>query len=133
MTPDKARLKVMEFGNALGRLREILAVPSDHIGRLDAVIQRFEFCYELSWKALRHMLEIYGHQSAAPRQCFQKAYAMGWLETEAVWVRMIEDRNMTVHTYKEERALDIALRIPEYQSAMETLHAKLVSILNTLK
>jgi hypothetical protein len=77
MTPDKTRPKVMEFENALGRLREILAVPSDHIGRLDAVIQRFKFCYDLSWKALRHLPEIYGHQSAAPRQCFQKTYAMG--------------------------------------------------------
>lgn len=55
------------------------------------------------------------------------------METEAVWVRMIEDRNMAIHACKKERALDIALRIPEYQSAMETLHAKLVSILSALK
>lgn len=128
MTKDKVRLRSAELGTALERLKEILAVPTDHIGRLDALIQRFEFCYELSWKALRAALELYGHDAPSPRQCFQKAYAMGWLDDETLWLRMMTDRNMTVHTYREDRAQDIATRIPEYRAALCKLCDRLSSL-----
>lgn len=129
MTKDKAKIRLEELGRALGRLKEILGVPEDHTGRVDAVIQRFEFTYELAWKTLKAMLEMFGHEAASPKQAFQKAYVMRWLDDEDLWTAMMQDRNMTSHTYKENVAMEIAARIPGYLPPMEALYLKLRTVL----
>ena len=44
--------RVVFFEQALRRLEEALAKPEDPIVR-DACIQRFEFTFEMAWKALQ--------------------------------------------------------------------------------
>jgi len=45
-------LRLSHFERALSRLEEALAKPEDPIVR-DASIQRFEFTFEMAWKALQ--------------------------------------------------------------------------------
>lgn len=92
-----------DVAKAVARLQEAVAVPADALIR-DAVIQRFEFSFELVWKTLKLYLERQGVESGGPRPTLKKAFAEGLIPTpeEAdVWLQMIEDRNLTSHAYDE--------------------------------
>lgn len=125
MTTDKAKLRVDELHNTVSRLKEILDVPRNHTGRVDAIIQRFEFCYELSWKSLRAILELYGHETPSPRQAFKKAFVMNLIDDENIWLKMLEDRNLTSHTYKEKEAAEISERVYDYYESIKKLYETL--------
>ena len=110
------------LARALDRLDEALArdVLADALV-LDATIQRFEFCVELCWRALKAALRVQGIEANSPRAAFRAAYQQGWIGDEALWLAMVEDRNLTSHTYRREVALDILARIPRYRDAMRAI------------
>lgn len=56
MEPSEA---VNAFEQVLGRLREVVAEPETAIIR-DAAIKRFEFTFELAWKAIQRYLRDEG-------------------------------------------------------------------------
>jgi nucleotidyltransferase substrate binding protein (TIGR01987 family) len=118
MNKDRLQERFNDWCDALGRLREILSVPEDHIGRVDAIIQRFEFTYEMAWKSMKAALEVEGHVTPSPKLTFTKAYALGWLVDDTPWINMIYDRNKTSHMYDEAQAVDIVQRVPEYLNIM---------------
>lgn len=44
---------------------------------LDLIIKRFEFTYEMSWKAIKRVLNMLGIEEVkSPRACFKEAYDM---------------------------------------------------------
>lgn len=95
--------------NATGRLIEAVQQPESDILR-DAVIQRFEFSFELVWKTLKLYLERQGHECGGPRPTLKKAFTEGLIITPEegdVWLQMLEDRNLTTHAYDEELAIRI--------------------------
>ncbi len=51
----------------------------------------------------------------SPKQAFTWAIEMGWIprEEEPLWRQIIEDRNLTTHTYREALAATVAARILE--------------------
>ena len=110
------------FESAIKRLAEALAVDARITPiAVDAAIQRFEFCYELLWKALKKMLlDQENIEVQSPKQVLQHAYALGWIKDEKLWLQMAQDRNLTSHTYQEELALEIYQRIPTYLKAMQS-------------
>lgn len=89
--------------NAAARLLEAVTQPESDIVR-DAVIQRFEFSFELIWKALKLYLERQSHECGGPRPTLKKAFAEALIrapdETD-IWLKMLEDRNLTSHAYDE--------------------------------
>lgn len=102
-----------DFLNAAGRLREAASMQGDDILR-DATIQRFEFTFEAAWKALQLYLQYQGLEATGPRQAIKQAFAQGLIQTpeEAdIWLAMLEDRNLTTHTYREALADAIAANI----------------------
>lgn len=113
------------LGQALQRLREAVALESPSGLEIDGSIQRFEFTYELAWKALRSALAAEGLEVNSPRQSFRAAYQLDWIADEASWLEMIRDRNLTTHTYDERLAQEIHGRIPVHLNAMETLYWRL--------
>jgi nucleotidyltransferase substrate binding protein (TIGR01987 family) len=60
--------------------------------------------YELSWKALKRFLESEGLQTTGPRDVFTRAFQAGYLDREATWLAMIDDRNHAAHIYDEGKA-----------------------------
>ena len=65
-TNEKTNLALKKFSNALGRLEEAVTAPPSPL-RSDAVLQRFEFTFELCWKALRiHLSETHGIEVSSP-------------------------------------------------------------------
>ena len=66
-------------------------------------------------------LGVGGLGSASPRQSFEHAYALRWLEQETPWLQMLQDRNLSSHTYREGLAREIHARIPQHASQLRGL------------
>lgn len=106
--------KLENLINANIRLSEAVikfAQNQDDLFR-DGLIQRFEFTYELAWKALKEYLESIGIvDQNSPKSVIKEAFAQKLIEDEHTWLLMLKDRNYTVHVYNEELARLIAERI----------------------
>lgn len=113
-------IRIQKLSNALERLDEVLKEPETSITR-DAAIQRFEFCFELSWKAAKAYMLEQGIECASPKSCIREAFKQSLIQDEAVWLGMIGDRNLTSHTYDEETAISIYEQLPMYLKHMQTL------------
>jgi len=127
-------LDVSPLYNAVQRLREGLArhvaEPADEQLR-DGLIQRFEFTYELSHRALRRYLT----QSAASadevdRLAFadlvRAGGAAGLLRSDwPKWRRFREMRTRTSHIYDSGTAAQVVAAIPEFLAEAEHLCAEL--------
>jgi nucleotidyltransferase substrate binding protein (TIGR01987 family) len=112
-----ADLKLDELKKALGRLKEALAIQKSDIVR-DSVIQRFEFTVELSWKVLQRYLKSSGvGELLTPKNVFREAAKLGMVKDPEAWIRFVDARNLSNHTYKEslaEEVYAIALLLPPY-------------------
>ena len=116
--------RVVFFEQALRRLEEALAKPEDPIVR-DACIQRFEFTFEMAWKAVQSYALAEGVECVSPRDCFRTAFRLGLVESDPRWMAMVEDRNRTSHTYDEEIAQTIYQALPGYTDLLGNLLEKL--------
>ena len=117
-----AQLNINPLENVLTRLNESLQFDLSQPLVVDACIQRFEFCIELTWKTLKKSLAIEGIEANTPRECIQQAYSIHWINDESEWLSMLKDRNLTSHTYKEDLALEIYHRLPLHYQAMADLY-----------
>lgn len=112
------------YRNALERFRQALAEPHTTLVR-DATIKRFEFTFELAWKTIQRYLRSQGIVCNSPKDCLRQAFVFQWIRDNPHWLRMIEDRNMTVHTYDEETATRIYKNLADYLPLFEELAAGL--------
>jgi nucleotidyltransferase substrate binding protein (TIGR01987 family) len=85
----------------------------------EGIIQRFEYTHELAWNVMKDFLleigdvTLYGSKDAS-----REAFKTELIKDGDVWMEMIKSRNKTSHTYNEEIAQEIYLRIlNEYHSA----------------
>ena len=101
------------FETALKRLSDVLEQSESAITR-DAAIKRFEFTFELLWKSLQRFFRIQGITCNSPKGCLKEAFSFGLIEDNPLWVRMIDDRNLTVHTYNEAVAIEIYQHLKNY-------------------
>lgn len=112
-TSEKAKLSLKKFSSALERLGEAVAAPPSPL-RSDAVLQRFEFTFELCWKALRiHLSENEGIEVSSPKGTLKEAFRQGLIvdAEEQPFIQMLEDRNLSTHVYDEREALEIFNRV----------------------
>ncbi len=116
------QLNINALENTLTRLNESLQFDLSQPLVVDACIQRFEFCIELTWKTLKKSLAIEGIEANTPRECIQQAYSIHWINDESAWLSMLKDRNLTSRTYKEDLALEIYHRLPLHYQAMADLY-----------
>ena len=121
-----------EVSRAAARLRQGVTQPETELIR-DAVIQRFEFTFELVWKSLKLYLERQGHECGGPRPTFKKAFAEGLiLSADAAdgWLRMLDDRNLASHAYDEVLAARIYLNIVREYTPLLSAMAEKIQTLN---
>ena len=114
------------FIKALGRLEEALAEQPSALVR-DACIQRFEFSFELCWKAIKENLKQQGLECQSPKSCLREAFRQGWIDDENAGIVLLDDRNLTSHTYDEELAEVIYKRLQQHLSFMQGLKAQLIA------
>jgi nucleotidyltransferase substrate binding protein (TIGR01987 family) len=101
------------YENALRRLAEVLEEPESAMIR-DAAIKRFEFTFELLWKSLQKFFRGQGIACNSPKGCLREAFSYGLVEDNPMWLRMIDDRNLTVHTYNEAVSIEIYQHLKDY-------------------
>lgn len=105
---DKARFseRTTELCKAICRLEEACAQPFSSFMR-DAVIQRFEFCWELAWKTLKLRLEQLGVEVLNPRDAYREALNTGLIQDGNAWSEAQKKRNLTSPTYDEALAQEV--------------------------
>ncbi|MDL1969972.1 MAG: nucleotidyltransferase substrate binding protein [Candidatus Desulfofervidaceae bacterium] len=112
------------FEKALMRLEEALKQHPTSLER-DAAIQRFESTFELAWKSIQRFLRSEGISCRSPKGCFREAFRYGLIRDDPLWLRMIEDRNLTVHTYDEKIAEKVYNCLFDYLPLFKNLLLKL--------
>lgn len=113
---------VKSLGRAIVRSK---SEPSDEELR-DAVIQRFEYTYELSWKMMKRWLEQASPTPAdvdrlSYRDMIREAAEKGILSNVEDWFEYREQRNLTTHTYDEEEAKSVYKTALKFYNDAETL------------
>lgn len=123
----RAQDGMMYFERALERLRIVVkerdrwAAEGNGDIVLDVAAKRFEFTYEMAWKALKRVLDYLGIDARAPRPVFKEAYAQGLLAEEQVWLDMIEMRNLSSYVYDEHEISRILEKLERYLAAFDAL------------
>ncbi len=76
--------------------------PDDE-GAQMALVQAFEVVFEIVWKTLKSRLEHEGFTDVAtPRRALRQAFQLGWIPEGETWLRALECRNLSVHTYHQD-------------------------------
>jgi nucleotidyltransferase substrate binding protein (TIGR01987 family) len=118
---DPSDIQLGELKRAIVRLKEALALPKDDIVR-DSVIHRFEFTVELSWKVLQRDLAASGiSEMLSPKNTFREAAKLALIDDVEAWLRFVDARNLSSHTYKESLAEEVyasAAQIPPHADAL---------------
>lgn len=127
---------LMYFERALERFRIVVTERDRWVAEgngdivLDVAAKRFEFTYEMAWKALMRALDYLGIDARAPRPVFKEAYAQGLLSEEQVWLDMIEMRNLSSHVYDEHEISRILTELERYLAAFDALMDQLRNTLH---
>jgi len=124
---DVLEYSLKKLIDAHKKLEEGIEQAIDELDK-DGIIQRFEFTFELLWKALKIYLEHQGILVKTPRDSFVEAFRIGLFDDEKIFLDMLEDRNSTSHIYDKETSEKIFNRIKKkYSSEI----AKLIGQLKT--
>jgi len=92
---------------ALAKQRELSELEEQ------GLIQAFEFTHELAWNTWKDFLESRGTAAKiyGSRDATREAFAAGLMENGEAWMKMIEHRNESSHTYNEKIATAIVAAI----------------------
>jgi len=113
---DRLTERIQQTRESLVTFREVLAMDPSVIIR-DAAIKRFEYTMEMTWKTAQLYLRTHdGLDLASPkavtRACFQTEL-LDEKETSLA-ILMLDDRNLTTHTYNEKLAESIYKKLNGY-------------------
>ena len=118
--PNKDTRWIQRFDNfkkSLAKLSE--AVEEYNEGEMSdteqaGLIKFFETTYELAWLTMKDFYEAQGEPTMqGSRDSFRMAFSRGLIKDGEVWMKMIDDRKLTVHTYDEKTANEVAEKIVE--------------------
>jgi nucleotidyltransferase substrate binding protein (TIGR01987 family) len=97
--------RLSNYNKVMGHLEMALAIENPDLVQKAGIIQLFEMSFELAWKLLKDFLEEQGFQDVkSPRAVLKKGFEVGLIAHGHVWMQCLEDRNLTTHTYDEDKA-----------------------------
>lgn len=119
--------QIQNWHNAIQRLK--YAIDKDNGDDLirDAIIQRFEFTIELSWKTLKKFL-VYKWEpdNLMSKDIFRKFYEYGIVTDIQIWIDFIDDRNLLAHIYSEEQAIDVYNFVKQHYGVFEKCYTNFI-------
>lgn len=122
--------RFINFNKSLELLESALNIEQPDVVQKAGIVQFFEMCCELSWKVMKDYLEDQGFtEIGTPRNAIKKSFEIGLVEDGHAWMDLLVDRNLSVHTYDEEKAnsLDLLIHtkyIHLFQKLRNTLSTK---------
>jgi nucleotidyltransferase substrate binding protein (TIGR01987 family) len=96
----------------------------------EGLIQRFEYTHELAWNVMKDFLSDMGNvQLFGSKDATREAFAADLISDGEVWMDMIKSRNKTSHTYNEQTADDIFMKIvDDYHSEFTAFKNKMEAL-----
>jgi nucleotidyltransferase substrate binding protein (TIGR01987 family) len=112
------------LSKAMGHLERALEIPEPDMVQKAGIIQFFEMSFELAWNMVKDYLEDQGFVDIkSPRGALKKAFEVNILEKGHEWMELLQDRNLTAHTYDEQKATDMEQLIQnKYFPILKELH-----------
>lgn len=100
------------FKNAYLKLEQFINEDNNSEVTRAGILHAFEFTFELWWKYLQRYLEsMYILEEHGPSSVIKVAFQNGLIKDGQIYMDMLRDRNLIAHTYKENMAKEIYLRI----------------------
>ena len=89
----------------------------------EGLVQRFEYTFELAWKTLKDFLEAKGVELSFPRDVIKEGFSTQIIANGEVWIEMLDNRNLTAHTYEEKIFKEVLqnIRIKYYSAIAELI------------
>ena len=119
---ERLTQRIQMARRALATLQELALLAAPTTVERDAAIQRFEYSTEACWKAAQSVLSTqFGLELASPKSVI-RACAKNALLTESdarLAMDLVDDRNLTAHTYNEALAQAIWSRLPNHLSVLQ--------------
>lgn len=122
----KERIGIAEA--ALATFQESLREDLGKRSLRDAAILRFAYSMEATLKAVQHYHdEAGGLRLVGPKSLVRASFQAGLLGEEEAEraLKMVDDRNLVVHTYNEELAIALAKRLAGHMAVLAGWLARL--------
>jgi len=115
------------YSKAFKQLKRFTAVEDLNEMERQGLIKAFEYTYELAWKTLQDLLKEKGYMDIlGPKPVIEQSLKDHYIKDGHGWLRMHRSRNLTSHTYDEDTADEIAVKIrKEYIKLLGDLYEQL--------
>lgn len=124
--------RFQNFDKAFKRLTDAIQIirnDPDNVLLQAGLIQTYEFTFELARKTLKDYLEMEGFTVPSPRATLRQAFQCGYIQQGDVWLKALNDRNLTAHTYDDEVAKEVIADIQQtYYFLLKDLHQWLMGL-----
>ena len=120
------------YNRALAQLETFVEPPALNEREQQGLIKAFEYTFELAWNTLRDLLRSQGNTTLlGSRDTLREAFRLGLIEAGESWMLMIQDRNLTSHSYNRATADAIAAQIinsylPCFQQLSQRLKLRVI-------
>lgn len=128
MTADiRWQQRFSNYRKALAQLETFFQPPALNDREQQGLIKAFEYTFELAWNTLRDLLRSQGNATLlGSRDTLREAFRLGLIEDGERWMQMIQDRNLTSHTYNKPTAEAIVANISDgYMRCFQQLQDRL--------
>ena len=120
------------YNRALAQLETFADPPALNEREQQGLIKAFEYTFELAWNRLRDLLRSQGDTTLlGSRDTLREAFRLGLIDAGESWMLMIQDRNLTSHSYNRATADAIAAQVlnnylPCFQQLSQRLKLRLL-------
>lgn len=122
-------IRIEKLDRALASLEKGLEKESLSDLERDGIIQRFEYCFELTWKLCKQFLLSLGIGVQSPKMAIREAARQGLIDNPTQWLEYLNARNYTSHTYDEAVAQWVFLRAKSFaidaRALLDTINTRM--------
>jgi len=125
---EKSKKRLQDLNNALTEFEKVLNFDLKEFPSfiIMARIKSFEICYELTWKCIKDYVYAIGEECKSPMACFKLGIAQGLIGANTNWKKLVEDRNLSTHTYNNENAKELEKNLKDYLKIFKKIQNNLV-------
>lgn len=119
---DRLKERMEMAKKALISFREVLQYHEVNDIIKDAAIHRFKSTFEANWKfAKQYLYDIEGLDIGSPKGVIRSCREVSLLSDQetVLALKMVDNRNLTVHTYNVELSYEIFRQLPKYLELMD--------------